>query len=56
MYVINYAFERNLLDTLHLTLVYRGEWTDIAVGVTREVADPNAKVCDASPKYAKDGS
>jgi len=56
LYVINYRFERNLLDTLHLMLVYRGEWTDIAVAVTQEVADPNAQVCDASPKHAGDGS
>jgi hypothetical protein len=48
LYVFNYAFERKLLDSLHLTLVYRGAWTDIAVGVTPEVADPQAKVCDAS--------
>ena len=55
-YVLNYVFDRKLIDTLHLTLVYRGESTDIAVAVTPEVADPNAKVCDASPEQAGDGS
>ena len=48
LYVFNYVFERAMLDSLHLKLVYRGEWTDIAVGVTPEVV--NANSCDASGK------
>jgi hypothetical protein len=49
LYVLHYFFDKNVFDTLHLRLVYRGEWTDIAIGVTPEVADSPPHACATDP-------
>lgn len=51
LYVFNYVFDRdilNALDARKLRLVYRGEWTDIAIAVTPEIADSPPRTCDAA--------
>jgi hypothetical protein len=48
LYVLNAAFDREMIDSKNLTEVYHGKMTDVGVYLAPSIATPPEKVCDAA--------
>jgi hypothetical protein len=48
IYIVNRVFDNDVIESQHLTVVYRGETTDVTVGLAPSIASTPARVCDAA--------